>query len=135
MLISILVSPCVMPGTTFGQRSPDSVLSNAPSGSERLTLAGAVDLALRQNLDMRIANIESATRQQDRVIARSELLPHASFEADDGVDRHNLRALLGIQIPMGSRQFQGNATGEDAHRPACRSGNRHLFKAFSASRI
>jgi outer membrane protein len=34
------------------------------------------------------------------MIARSELLPHASFEADDSVNRHNLRALLGIQIPI-----------------------------------
>jgi outer membrane protein len=33
------------------------------------------------------------------VIARSELLPHASFEVDDSVNRHNLRALLGAQIP------------------------------------
>ena len=56
--------------------------------------------ALRQNLDIQIANIETATREQDRVIARSELLPHASFEADDSVNRHNLRALLGIQIPI-----------------------------------
>ena len=30
---------------------------------------------------------------------------------------------------MGSSQFQGNATGEDAHRPACRSGDRHFLKA------
>ena len=89
-----------MPGAAFAQRSPDSMLSNAPSSSEKLTLAGAVDLALRQNLDIQIANIETATRQQDRVIARSELLPHASFEADDSVNRHNLRALLGIQIPI-----------------------------------
>jgi outer membrane protein len=34
------------------------------------------------------------------VIARSELLPHASFEVADSVNRHNLRALLGIQIPI-----------------------------------
>lgn len=100
MLIAILGSACVLPGTAFAQRSPDSMPLNAPSSSEKLTLAGAVDLALRQNLDIQIANIETATRQQDRVIARSELLPHASFETDDSVNRHNLRALLGIQIPI-----------------------------------
>jgi outer membrane protein TolC len=76
------------------------MLSNVPPSSEKLTLAGAIDLALRQNLDIQIANIETTTRQQDRVIARSELLPHASFEVDDSVNRHNLRALLGIQIPI-----------------------------------
>lgn len=86
----------------FGARTGVAELPNPPSSSEKLTLAGAVDLALKQNLDMQIANIETATRQQDRAIARSELLPHASFEADDGVNRHNLRALLGIQIPIPS---------------------------------
>jgi outer membrane protein TolC len=70
-----------------------------PSGTRKLTLTGAVDLALKQNLDIQIANLETAKRQEDRVIARSELLPHASFEADDSVNRHNLRALLGLQIP------------------------------------
>jgi outer membrane protein TolC len=99
-LIAIPVSLCVLPGRAFAQRSPDSMLSSPASRAEKLTLAGAVDLALRQNLDIQIANIETAARQQDRVIARSELLPHAGFEADDSVNRHNLRALLGIQIPI-----------------------------------
>jgi outer membrane protein len=100
MLIAVLMARFVMSCAAFAQRSPESMPSNAPSGSEKLTLAVAVDLALRQNLEIQIANIETATQQQDRAIARSELLPHASFEADDSVNRHNLRALLGIQIPI-----------------------------------
>jgi outer membrane protein TolC len=72
----------------------------AVAGSVKLTLAETVDLALKQNLDIQIANIETALKQQDRLIARSDLLPHASFEAEDGINRHNLRALLGIQIPI-----------------------------------
>jgi outer membrane protein len=68
----------------------------------KLTLSEAVELALKQNLDIQIATIEIASKQQDRLIARSELLPHASFEAEDGINRHNLRALLGIQIPIPS---------------------------------
>ena len=102
MLIAILTLHCVLPSAAFAQDSPASMLSNPPSSSEKLTLTGAVDLALKQNLDIQIANIETATRQQERVIARSELVPHASFEADDSVNRHNLRALLGIQIPIPS---------------------------------
>jgi len=102
MLIAILTLPCVLPSAAFAQRLPDSMLSNPPSSSEKLTLAGAVDLALNQNLDIQIANIETATRQQERVIAGSELLPQVNFEADDSVNRHNLRALLGIQIPIPS---------------------------------
>jgi outer membrane protein len=77
-----------------GMKAQDS-----SSGDQKLTLVGAVDLALKQNLDIQVANIETATRQQDRVIARSELLPHASFEANDSVNRFNLRAQIGIQIP------------------------------------
>jgi outer membrane protein len=73
---------------------------DAPPGDQKLTLNGAVDLALKQNLDIQIANIETATRQQGRVIARSELLPHASFEADESVNRYNLKAQIGIQIPL-----------------------------------
>jgi len=102
MLIAILTLPCVLPSAAFAQRSPDSMLSNPPSSSEKLTLAGAVDLALTQNLDIQIVNIETARRQEERVITGSELLPHVSFEADDSVNRHNLRALLGIQIPIPS---------------------------------
>ncbi|SEF79192.1 Outer membrane protein TolC [Bryocella elongata] len=74
--------------------------SNAPYRSDALTLAGAVDFALKQNLDLQIANIETAKRQQDVEIARSALLPTVGFEADESVNRHNLRALLGIEIPI-----------------------------------
>ncbi len=72
----------------------------ALASSGKLTIAEAVELALKQNLDIQIANIETASKQQDRLIARSSLLPQASFEAEDGINRHNLRALLGIQIPI-----------------------------------
>jgi outer membrane protein TolC len=69
----------------FGARIQAGMAQNITSSGEKLTLAGAVDLALKQNLDIQIADIETATRQQGRAIARSELLPHASFEADDSV--------------------------------------------------
>jgi outer membrane protein TolC len=70
---------------------------NSPSAGRELTLNGAVDLALKQNLDIQIANIESATQQQEHVIVRSELLPHAGFDADDAVARYNTKAQLGVQ--------------------------------------
>ena len=80
-----------------GAQIEAAMLPNAPSSSEKLTLAGAVDLALKQNLDIQIANIETASRQQDRVIARSELLPHAGFDANAAVTRYNTKAQLGVQ--------------------------------------
>jgi len=100
ILIAILIGPCVLRTAGFAQISPASTPSDVRSSSEKLTVAGAVDLALKQNLEVQIANIDTATKQQDRVIARSALLPHAAFEADDSINRHNLEALLGIQIPL-----------------------------------
>jgi outer membrane protein len=81
----------------LGTKAEMMKAQDAPSGDQKLTLNSAVDLALKQNLDIQIANIETATRQQDRVIARSELLPHASFEADESDNRYNTKAQLGVQ--------------------------------------
>src|SRR5271168_614768 len=83
----------------LGAKAEAMQAQDSSSGDQKLTLSNAVDLALKQNLDIQVANIDTAARQQDRVIARSDLLPHASFEAEDSVNRHNLRALLGAQIP------------------------------------
>jgi outer membrane protein len=80
-----------------GTQIQAAMLPNAASSSEKLTLAGAADLALKQNLDIQVANIETASKQQDRLIARSELLPHAGFDANDAVTRYNTKAELGVQ--------------------------------------
>jgi len=104
MLLIIVAADCEAIDAQNAQAGGTAVdaamLPHAVPLGETLTLSSAVDLALRQNLDIQIANIETAVRQQDRVMERSKLLPHASFEADDSVNRHNLRALLGIQIPI-----------------------------------
>ncbi|WP_433975511.1 TolC family protein [Tunturiibacter lichenicola] len=83
----------------LGTKAEVMKAQGAPSADQKLSLKGAVDLALKQNLDIQIGDIETATQQQDRVIARSELLPHASFEADESDNRYNLKAQIGIQIP------------------------------------
>ena len=84
-----------------GRSQADAATSHAAiEEGRKLTLTEAVQLALKQNLDIQIANLETASKQQERLIARSALLPQASFEAEDGINRHNLRALLGIQIPI-----------------------------------
>lgn len=62
-----------------------------------LTLNGAVELAIKQNLDLQTAHIETAIRQQDRAVAASALLPHAELDANDSVIRYNTKAQLGIQ--------------------------------------
>jgi len=91
-----------------------AVAQNAPSGSQKLTLTGAVELALKQNLDIQIANIETASKQQDRVIARSELLPQADFDVSDSVTRYNAKAQLGVQpsiIPHNVGPYQSIHVG------------------------
>ena len=93
---------------------------DASSGDHSLTLVGAVDLALKQNLDIQVANIETATRQQDRVIARSELLPHAEFQADGAVTRYNTKAQLGVQpsiIPHSIGPYQAIHVGPTFSAP------------------
>ena len=63
----------------IGPQAEVALAQNIPAASQKLTLSGAVDLALKQNLDLQIANIETATRQQDHQIARSKLLPRVGF--------------------------------------------------------
>jgi outer membrane protein len=70
---------------------------NAPLRIQKLTLTGVVDLALKQNLDIQIANIETARKQQERGIARSALLPQTGLDVNDAVTRYNAKAQLGVQ--------------------------------------
>src|ERR1700748_63363 len=81
-------TPTVLLLLIFGAWVELALAETAPPARQQLTLTGAVDLALKQNLDLQVANIETATRQQERVIARSELLPQADIGADDSVTLH-----------------------------------------------
>jgi outer membrane protein len=103
-----------------GAQIEAAMVPNAPSSSEKLTLAGAVDLALKQNLDIQIANIEAASKQQDRVIARSELLPHAGFDTSDAITRYNTKAQLGVEpaiIPHDVGPYQAIYVGPTFSTP------------------
>jgi outer membrane protein TolC len=64
----------------------------------QLTLKDTVALALKQNIDVQVANINRAASQQDRKISRSALLPQASLRATDEVERYNLQGLIGVPI-------------------------------------
>ncbi len=95
--------------------------SSASSAAEGLTLTGAVDLALKQNLDVQIANIETASEQQDRALARAELLPQAGFDGDDAMTRYNTKAQLGVQpaiIPHAVGPYQAIHMGPTFSTPA-----------------
>src|SRR5262249_23615647 len=65
----------------------------------RLTLKEAVALALRQNPEVAIANLNLAEGGEASKIARSALLPQASFQASQQVTRENVSALFGSKVP------------------------------------
>ena len=46
----------------FGAKSNMAVAQNMESSARKLTLTAAVDLALKQNLEIQIANIETASK-------------------------------------------------------------------------
>jgi outer membrane protein TolC len=65
----------------------------------RLTLRDAVQLALQQNPQVQIANLNLAQREEDRKISRSGLLPQVALGAYEQVRRVNIQAQIGIPFP------------------------------------
>ena len=65
----------------------------------KLTLKEAVQLALKQNPQVLIANLNLAQSVQDRNMARAGLLPQADFQTVDRAMRYNIYALFGRQFP------------------------------------
>ena len=72
---------------------------STPPAALRLTLHDAVRMALRQNPQVAIANLNLAESQESRTIARAALLPNASLNASEFVERGNLATTLGRTIP------------------------------------
>ncbi len=64
----------------------------------RLTLRDAVQLALKQNPQVQIANLNIAVEQENQTIARSSLLPQVNLNGSEVVRRANLEALFGQRI-------------------------------------
>jgi outer membrane protein TolC len=65
----------------------------------QLTLRGAVNLALKQNPQVIIANLGVAMSQEESKIARSALLPQASGNVSESVLRSNIVTFVGTTIP------------------------------------
>ena len=83
----------------------------------RLTLRDAVEMALKQNPQVQIANLNVAVTQENQIIARSALLPQANLAVSEAVQRENLEAFLGMRVagfPEHSGPFwlfQGGSNG------------------------
>jgi outer membrane protein len=64
----------------------------------RLTLRDAVNLALKQNPQVTIGNLNVVETEEDRRIARSSLLPQAGLQGSERVTRANVEAAFGQRI-------------------------------------
>ena len=67
----------------------------APLG---LTLHDAVELALKQNPQVQVANLNVAVSQETQLVARSALLPQVNLAISEEVRRENLHTALGMSI-------------------------------------
>ena len=74
-------------------------LAQQPTAPLNLTLKDAVNLALKQNPQVILANLEVSQSQQDRLVARSQLLPQANGSVSETVNRLNLHAAIGLAFP------------------------------------
>jgi outer membrane protein len=106
----------------------------AESQPIRVSLAEAIQRALAENPEVQIATLEQAASQQDRIVARSALLPQASVNADESVRKINVESLIGHQLPVfgeASGPFQSTAAGVAFSAPVF---DLHLWKHFRAAK-
>jgi len=90
-------TPCaLLLGSTI--LGPSLSAQTAQTAPLQLTLKDSIALALKQNIDVQVANINLAASQQDRKISRSALLPQASLKATDEVELYNVQAVIGVPI-------------------------------------
>ena len=90
------------PGVTHARdTSKQSALpGRAPAQVLRLTLDQAVGLALKQNPTAQIAILQAAQSEQEKNIARADLLPQASANISDEAQKVNLKAQFGGKTPF-----------------------------------
>src|ERR1039458_9974011 len=86
----------------------------------QLTLRDAVSLALKQNPLVILANLGVARSEQERLVARSGLLPQVNANAAEADHRLNVEAMLGISfpgLPQHVGPFQTFQVGGDFEAP------------------
>ncbi len=128
--------PAVMRNSLWQIAMACIALSQAAAQTQplRLSLAQAVDRALAQNPEMQIANLKIAESQQDRNVSRSALLPQASLDARESVQRLNIETVIGRQVPFIGRvsgPFQAMAAGPDVTVPVF---DLRLWKQYRAAK-
>jgi outer membrane protein len=91
-------------GGATAQAQSSAKAQTAPTASPtevlRLTLDQAVGLALKQNPTAQIAVLTAAQSEQDKNIARADLLPQANARVSDEAQKVNLLAQFGGKTPF-----------------------------------
>ena len=96
-----LLAGLLLPGLLRAhQPASPAQATAAPSVTARLTLEQAVALALKQNPTQQIAILQAAQSEQDKNIARADLLPQADLGVSDAARRINIETGFGRRIPV-----------------------------------
>jgi outer membrane protein TolC len=98
LLVSLLLRPSLTEAQSTGKQN--SLPGNAPAELLRLTLDQAVALALKQNPTAQIAILQAAQSEQDKNIARADLLPQVNAKISDEAQKVNLLAEFGGRSPF-----------------------------------
>ena len=81
-----------------GMSRQNALPANAPTQALRLTLDQAVGLALKQNTTAQIAILTAAQSEQDKNIARADLLPQVNARISDQAEKVNILAQFGGKV-------------------------------------
>jgi outer membrane protein len=92
----------MIPGLALAQgiTKQGTLAGPAPTEMLRLTLDQAVGLALKHNPTAQIAILTAAESEQDKNIARADLLPQANARISDEAQKVNLLAQFGGRTPF-----------------------------------
>jgi outer membrane protein len=134
VILSLLLTLSPRYTQAQGRKSQSPLPANPPSEVMRLTLDQAVNLALKQNTTAQIAVLTAAQATQDRNTARAALLPQSNLDLSESVQRINLEAFLGHQIPGFPEHggpFQVFQVGPDFGMPIF---DLTLFRRYQAAR-
>lgn len=98
-IVFYIVLFALLATTTTGRAQsapkPQTLPAARPGEALRLTLDQAVALAIKQNPTAQIAILTAAESEQDKNIARADLLPQVSAHISDEAQKVNLRAEFG----------------------------------------
>src|SRR6266403_1534527 len=98
----LFFSLIVYPGLAHAQgtKQQTHLPADAPTQALKLTLDQAVGLALKQNPTAQIAILTAAQSEQDKNIARADLLPQVNATISDEAQKVNLLAQFGGKTPF-----------------------------------